>query len=71
MYKLNYFLNCLFLFLFLQACVSIRKGKQINSFEYIIKFEWLYSKKKEGKDYFGGSVEIPDFSTFSLEVHTL
>ncbi|KYO02556.1 activator of Hsp90 ATPase [Plasmodium reichenowi] len=49
------------------ACVSIRKGKQINSFEYVIKFEWLYSKKKEGKDYFGGSVEIPDFSTFSLE----
>ncbi|ANQ07723.1 Uncharacterized protein PCOAH_00019920 [Plasmodium coatneyi] len=49
------------------ASVSIRKGKQINSFEYVIKFDWAFSKKGEDKEYAGGTAEILDFSNCSVE----
>lgn len=46
--------------------VSIRKGKQISSFEYEIKFEWL-TKKETNKRESRGTVEIMDFCNCSLE----
>ncbi|EUD65704.1 hypothetical protein C922_03952 [Plasmodium inui San Antonio 1] len=49
------------------ASVSIRKGKQINSFEYVIKFDWVFSKTGEDKEYPGGTAEILDFSNCSVE----
>ncbi|CRG99865.1 activator of Hsp90 ATPase, putative [Plasmodium relictum] len=48
------------------ACVSIRKGKQINSFEYIIKFQWLSSNKTDNIEH-RGDIEILDFSNCSVE----
>ncbi|CRG95290.1 activator of Hsp90 ATPase, putative [Plasmodium gallinaceum] len=48
------------------TCVSIRKGKQISSFEYIIKFRWLSSMKTDSKEH-SGNIEILDFSNCSLE----
>ncbi|SCL98147.1 activator of Hsp90 ATPase, putative [Plasmodium chabaudi chabaudi] len=49
------------------ASVSIRKGKQISSFEFVIKFKWNCLRKKENINSFGGDVEILDFSNCSLE----
>ncbi|CAA9988003.1 activator of Hsp90 ATPase, putative [Plasmodium knowlesi strain H] len=49
------------------ASVSIRKGKQINSFEYVIKFDWVCSKTGQDKEYAGGTAEILDFSNCSVE----
>ncbi|SCN12370.1 activator of Hsp90 ATPase, putative [Plasmodium malariae] len=49
------------------ASVSVRKGKQINSFEYDIKFSWFYLKTTENKECSGGNVEILDFSICSVE----
>ncbi|KMZ93633.1 hypothetical protein PVMG_01079 [Plasmodium vivax Mauritania I] len=49
------------------ASVSIRKGKQINSFEYVIKFDWAFSKTGQEKEYAGGTAEILDFSNCSVE----
>lgn len=46
--------------------VSIRKGKQIASFEYVITFNWIASKEDTKKEW-KGDVEINDFSNCSLE----
>ncbi|KJP89730.1 hypothetical protein AK88_00690 [Plasmodium fragile] len=49
------------------ASVSIRKGKQINSFEYVIKFDWVFCKTGQNDEYPGGTAEILDFSNCSVE----
>ncbi|SBT34663.1 hypothetical protein POVWA2_023220 [Plasmodium ovale wallikeri] len=50
------------------ACVSIRKGKQIHSFEFVIKLNWNFCKNDDNKEHHGGIAEIVDFSNCSVEV---
>ncbi|SCP04323.1 activator of Hsp90 ATPase, putative [Plasmodium ovale] len=49
------------------ACVSIRKGKQIHSFEFVIKLNWNFCKNDDNKEHHGGIAEILDFSNCSVE----
>ncbi|GAW80756.1 activator of Hsp90 ATPase [Plasmodium gonderi] len=50
------------------ASVYIRKGKQINSFEYVIKFNWNFSKMGQDKECVGGNIQILDFSNSNKEL---